>query len=64
MSSIEHYFNSEELETIKQEILDRYDIYDIITLQNWTLEDLYDILENVIIERINELPLESITLDD
>lgn len=52
------YFTLEEREGIKQEVLDRYDIYDILTILDLELEALYDRLEEDILDNLEELEIE------
>lgn len=52
------YFSLEEREGIKQEVLDRYDIYDILTILDLELEALYDRLEEDILDNLEELEIE------
>ena len=52
------YWTLEEREAIKQEVLDRYDIYDILTLCSLELEDVYDLLEEAILDHLNTLEVE------
>jgi len=51
------YFTLEEREGIKQEVLDRYDIYDILTILDLELEALYDRLEEDILDNLEELEI-------
>jgi len=43
---------------IKEEILDKYDLYDIINLLGWDLDMVYDSLEELILDELRELDLE------
>lgn len=52
------YFSLEEREGIKQEVLDRYDIYDILTILDLELEALYDRLEEDILDNLDKLEIE------
>ena len=52
--------NQEELEIIRQEILDRYDIYDMITLTDVKLEDVYLLLEDIILDNLDAFQLENL----
>ena len=52
------YFTLEEREGIKQEVLDRFDIYDILTLLDLELEVLYDRLEEDILDNLEILEIE------
>lgn len=52
--------NQEELEIIRQEILDRYDIYDMITLTDMKLEDVYLLLEDIILDNLDAFQLEKL----
>ncbi len=52
------YWTLEERESIKQEVLDRYDLYDIITILNLELEDVYDQLEDAILDHLETLEIE------
>ena len=53
-------FDEEQKQTIKEEILDKYDIYDILNTFKWELEDIYTELEERILEDIEELDLNSV----
>lgn len=53
-------YDQEELNIIRQEILDRYDIYDIITLAGIELEDVYMLLEEIILDNLEHFNLESL----
>jgi len=52
------YFSLEEREGIKQEVLDRYDIYDILTLLDLELEIMYDRMEEDILDNLDKLEIE------
>lgn len=52
------YFSLEEREGIKQEVLDRYDIYDILTTLDLELEVMYDRLEEDILDNLDKLEIE------
>jgi len=52
------YFSLEEREGIKQEVLDRYDIYDILTILDLELEVMYDRLEEEILDNLEKLEIE------
>lgn len=52
------YFSLEEREGIKQEVLDRYDIYDILTILDLELEVMYDRLEEDILDNLDKLEIE------
>lgn len=52
------YFSLEEREGIKQEVLDRYDIYDILTLLDIELEVMYDRMEEDILNNLDLLEIE------
>ena len=52
------YFSLEEREGIRQEVLDRYDIYDILTLLDLELEIMYDRLEEDILNNLETLEIE------
>ncbi len=52
------YFSLEEREGIKQEVFDRYDIYDILTILDLELEVMYDRLEEDILDNLDKLEIE------
>ena len=52
MTSDQHQKN-----LIKQEILDRYDLYDIINLLGWDLEGVYNELEELLLDDLERLEI-------
>jgi hypothetical protein len=52
------YFSLEEREGIKQEVLDRFDIYDILTILDIELEVMYDRMEEDILNNLDKLEIE------
>lgn len=51
-------FDEDILEAVRQEVIDRYDIYDLVNILDLDLEELYTILEPVILKRVAELDLQ------
>jgi hypothetical protein len=42
---------------IREEVLDRYDIFDLVNLLNLELSELYPHLEDIILDNVDELDL-------
>jgi len=50
-------FDAEALAFIREEIEERYDLFDLINLLNWKLADLYPYLEDPLLDRLDEREL-------
>ena len=64
IDTIVHSYSLHELEAIEFEVCEKYDIYDLITLLDLDLADMYDILEPYVLENLDKLELNCIRPDE